>query len=152
MRRQPGPKTHPSPRRRRAEPASQDFFHAAAPHSGDRARIPAQSICMFILYDLVSLRISLEHSTTGSFMKLAPLLCSLTLAASVATPCAAMAVKGTLSDDNSFNGYMGTLTDIQALSGTDQVPDSAFVFCISPSAHWAGAGATHLYDLGDSFA
>jgi len=85
-------------------------------------------------------------------MKLATLLCTTTLAASIAAPCAAIPVQGTLTDDNSFNGYMGSMTNIQPLSGSVQVPDSAFVFCIVGSAHWAGAGATHQYDLGDSFA
>ena len=85
-------------------------------------------------------------------MKFATLICTTALVASVATPCAAIPVQGTLTDSNSFNGYMGTMTDIQVLSDSGQVSESAFVFCISPSAHWAGAGATHQYQLGDSFA
>lgn len=85
-------------------------------------------------------------------MKLATLLCTTLLAASIAAPCAATPVQGTLTSQNSFNGYMGEMTNIQALSGSASVPDSAFVFCVVGWAHWAGAGATHQYDLGDSFA
>jgi hypothetical protein len=80
------------------------------------------------------------------------ILAAATLAACLAAPASATVVQGTMSDTNSMVGYMGQLTNINTLSGSDTLPDTAFAFCIVGWAHFPGAGATRQYTLTDSFA
>ena len=81
------------------------------------------------------------------------LLCSAAIAACLVAPAAATAtVQGTITDTNSFVGYMGVMTNISDLSGASTLPDTGFVFCIEGSLDWAGTGSTRQYTLADSFA
>lgn len=85
-------------------------------------------------------------------MNFQSILATATLAACLAAPASATVVQGTMTGTNSMVGYMGQLTNIHTLSGTDTLPDTAFAFCIVGWAHFPGAGATRQYTLTDSFA
>lgn len=84
-------------------------------------------------------------------MKLHSLFCTATLAACLAAPAAAMPVVGTVTAKDTFNGYMGVMTNIQVLSGSASLPDTAFIFCIDRFAYFPKAGSSHQYTLSDSF-
>ena len=84
-------------------------------------------------------------------MNVQSFLSTLALSACLSAPAAASVVEGTVTNNNSFLGYMGTMTDISVVSGNDSLPSTAFAFCIDGSAHWPGEG-TRQYTLADSFA
>ncbi len=62
-----------------------------------------------------------------------------------------MPVVGTVTAKDTFNGYMGVMTNIKVLSGSASLPDTAFIFCIDRFAYFPTAGSAHQYTLSDSF-
>lgn len=65
---------------------------------------------------------------------------------------AATVVEGTVTHKDSLVAYMGVMSDIKVVSGTDILPPEAFTFCVVGWAAWPGAGNTRQYTLTDSFA
>ncbi len=57
-----------------------------------------------------------------------------------------------MTSDNFFLGYMGTMTGVTTVSGTETLPDTLFAFCIEHSAQFPGWNTAYQYTLTDSFA
>jgi hypothetical protein len=85
-------------------------------------------------------------------MNLHSIFATAALSACLASPVGATIVQATVTSTNGMLGYMGNLANVQVVSGTADLSDPIFAFCITGSAHWPGTGATRQYTLMDSFA
>ena len=87
-------------------------------------------------------------------MNLQSILATAALSACLAAPMSASAsvVEGTMTPVNYFGGYMGEMSNIKVLSGTDTLASTAFAFCIDHSAQFPGWDGPRQYTLTDSFA
>lgn len=85
-------------------------------------------------------------------MKFQLLATAAALAFCIAVPAHAATVEGTITDANSFLGYMGDMTGISTSPAPNLLPSSGFVFCIQGYNHWPETGTPRQYTLGDSFA
>lgn len=85
-------------------------------------------------------------------MNLQSILATAALSACLAAPAGATVVQGTMTPTNYFSGYMGEMTGVTTVSGTETLPDTLFAICIEHSAHFPGWTTAYQYTLTDSFA
>jgi len=86
-------------------------------------------------------------------MKFQALISAAALAACLSAPAHATDVTGTVTPTDSFEGFMGVLTDIKTSPVPNLLPSSAFAFCIEHDAEWPQTWySTQTYTLGYSFA
>jgi hypothetical protein len=81
-------------------------------------------------------------------MRIAHWIAAATLFASTATTALAAPIVGTMGAKE-YGGYMGTMSNIQALDRS-AMPDEAFVICIDAHAHYPSFGSAHHYNTSDS--
>ena len=85
-------------------------------------------------------------------MNLQSILTAAALSACLAAPAGATVVQGTMTPTNYFLGYMGNMTGVTTVSGTETLPDTLFAICVEHSAEFPGWTAAYQYTLTDSFA
>ncbi|GHC70368.1 hypothetical protein GCM10007320_04680 [Pseudorhodoferax aquiterrae] len=85
-------------------------------------------------------------------MNLHSVLATVALSASLTAPAGATVVQGTMTPTNYFSGYMGEMTGVTTVSGTETLPDTLFAICIEHSAQFPGWTTAYQYTLTDSFA
>lgn len=85
-------------------------------------------------------------------MNLHSILATGALSACLAAPAGATVVQGTMSSTNYHLGYMGDMTGVTTVSGTETLPDTLFAICIEHSAQFPGWTTAYQYTLTDSFA
>ena len=86
-------------------------------------------------------------------MKIQSLCTAVALAVSLAAPAHATDVTGTVTPTDSFQGFMGVLTNIVTSPEPNLLPSSAFSFCIEHDTQWPQTWfSTQSYTLGYSFA
>ena len=85
-------------------------------------------------------------------MNLQSILATAALSACLAAPAGATVIQGTMTPTNYFSGYMGDMTGVTTVSGTETLPDTLFAICIEHSAEFPGWTTAYKYTLTDSFA
>ena len=85
-------------------------------------------------------------------MNLQSILATAALSACLAAPAGATVIQGTMTSTNYFSGYMGDMTGVTTVSGTETLPVTLFAICIEHSAQFPGWTTAYQYTLVDSFA